>query len=330
MALSATALVTLIQAKNYLRLDAANSLIVWAESVGEGDGSDKTFSLDNTPIDGSLRLYVNNVLQVETTDYTISDANITFVTAPGSGLQITASYEYTASSDTFEEYADDELEDLIEAATKIAEDASDRAFIQRTITESHEGDGDAVLYLFKRPVDSIASVVRQVSETGSDGDGTTVAWTLAEAPAAGTVKVYIDGVVQTLTTDYTISGSVVTFVTAPAADEKIAFTYDHTIIRVNEYTEQLKKGRIIGAAKWAKNVIYEIVYIAGEAATRAATQTLVPDAVTAVLLIVADLYEHRGDTVDVETITGIGETSYKLPSRAANLLFALKPLGGFV
>ena len=93
MALSATALVTLAQAKNYLRLDAAASVIVWAEYVGEGDGSDVTFDLDNTPIDGTLKLYVNNVLQVETTDYSISTATITFVTAPTSGYPITANYE---------------------------------------------------------------------------------------------------------------------------------------------------------------------------------------------------------------------------------------------
>ncbi len=330
MALSDTALVTLIQAKNYIRLDAANSLIAYAESVGEGDGSDTTFSLDNTPIDGSLRLYVNNVLQVETTDYAISGGDITFVTAPGNGLQITANYEYTASSNTFEEYDDDELADLINAATKIAENYSGRAFIQRTVTESHEGDNERTLRLFEQPVDSITSVVRDVSETKSDGDGSTVAYTLSEAPTSGSVKVYVDGVEQTLTTDYTISGSVVTFVSAPASGEKIAMTYTHTIIKISEYTEQLKQGKIIGAWKWARGIIYTIVYTAGEASTRAASQTLVPNAVAAVLLIVADLYESRGDRVTNESITGIDSKTYQLSSRAERLLFSMMPMGGFV
>ena len=330
MALSATALITLIQAKNYLRIDAASSLIVYAESVGEGDGSDTTFSLDNTPIDGSLRLYVNNVLQVETTDYSISGADITFVTAPTNGDQITAHYEYTASSDTFEEYDDSELEVLIEAATKIAEGYSGRVFVQGSITESHEGDNERELRLFNRPVNSITSVVRDISESKSDGDGSTVAYTLSEAPTSGSVKVYVDGVLQTITTDYTISGSVVTFVSAPASGEKIAMTYTHTIIKISEYTEQLKKGKIIGAGKWSKGIIYTIVYIAGYASTRAATQALVPDAVAAVLLIMADLYNSRGDRVASEGTTGLDSTTYKLDSRAEKLLARMRPLGGFV
>lgn len=330
MTLAATALVTLAQAKAYLRVDSAASLQAWAEYVGEGDASETEFTLDNTPIGGSLRLFVNNVLQVETTDYSISTATITFVTPPGSGLSITASYDYAASADTFESYDDDILEGLIEAATKIAEDYSDRAFIQRSITEYHEGDGDKTLRLFKRPVVSIASVVRDVSETASDGDGSTVDWTLQEEPTSGSVKVYVDGALQTLTTDYTISGSVVTFVSAPADGAKIAFTYTHTIIAISEYTEQLQKGKIIGQAVWARKIIYTIVYIAGEAATRAATQALVPDAVTAVLLILSDLFEHQGDTVDSENIAGLGASSYKLPSRAERILFGMKPMGGFI
>jgi len=330
MTLSATALITLAQAKAHLRLDAAEDLTVWAEYVGEGDGSDLTFDLDNTPVSGSLRLYVNNVLQVDPTNYSLSTATITFVTAPGNGLAITAYYEKTASSDTFEEADDQGIEELIDAATKIAEDFSDRAFVQRSITEYHEGDGEDKLRLFKQPVDSITSVVAEISESKNNGDGSTVAYTLSEVPTSGSVKVYVDGVLQTLTTDYTISGSVVTFVSAPAQDTKIAMTYTHTIIKISEYIEQLSKGVIIGEGAWRSGIIYKIIYVAGYASTRAATQALVPDAVMAVLLILTDLYEHRGDKVGAESISGISSTTYNLPSQAERILFSMKPLGGFV
>jgi len=328
MALSDIALVDLKMAKNYLRLDAAASVMVPAEYVGEGDGSDLTFDLDNTPIDGTLKLYVNNVLQVETTNYSISTATITFVTAPTNGHPITANYEYSASANTFVAYDDDELEDIIEAATKIAEDYSERAFIQRSITEYHEGDGDTVLRLFKRPVVSITSVVQEVSQALADGDGSTVAYTLSLTPTSGSVALYVDAVLQTLTTDYTVSGDVVTFVSAPADGTKITITYTHTILAISEYSLQLSKGKITGA--WSSGYIYKIVYVAGEASTRSATQTLVPDAVMAVLLIISDLYEHRGDTVGSDNISGIGSMAYSLPSRAERLLFKMKPLGGFV
>jgi len=329
MTISATALITLEQAKEFLRVNAATSLQIYAEYVGEGDGSDLTFDLDHTPIGGSIKLYVNNVLQVETTDYSISTATITFVTAPTNGHPITASYDYTADDDTFEAYVDDELETMIEAATKIAEDYAGRAFIQGSVTEYHEGDGDTVLRLFRRPVSSITSVVQMVSEVLSDGDGSTVAYTLSLTPTSGSVALYVDAVLKTITTDYTVSGDVITFVSAPADGTKITLTYTHTILAISEYSSQLSKGKITGASAWASGYIYKVIYVAGEAATRAATQVLVPDAVQAVLLILADLYDNRGDTVDSDSITGLGSASYKLPSRAERLLFRMKPLGGF-
>ena len=158
MTLSATALVTLVQAKNYLRVDPAASLQINAEFVDVGNGSTSIFTLDNTPVAGSLELFVDNVLQVEDTDFTISGATITFDTAPVLDKGITAYYYAAAGANTFEKYDDDLLESLIEAATKKAEDYAGRAFVQRQIVETHIGDNKQVLELYKRPVVSIAGI----------------------------------------------------------------------------------------------------------------------------------------------------------------------------
>jgi len=163
MALSDTALITAIQAKAFIQKDHASSLTVYAEHVGTGDGANKEFTLDNTPVTGSLRLYVDGTLQTETTHYTISTATITFITAPGDGKQVTAAYEYAASDDTFESYDDDILEIIINAATKKCEDYAKRAYINRDITESRVGDGGNHLLLNKRPVNSISSITIQAS-----------------------------------------------------------------------------------------------------------------------------------------------------------------------
>ena len=58
MSLSVTALVTLVQAKTHLRVDAVASLHISAEYIGMGNGANKIFTLGNTPVEGSLRLYV--------------------------------------------------------------------------------------------------------------------------------------------------------------------------------------------------------------------------------------------------------------------------------
>ncbi len=313
MTLSATALVTLVQAKSHLRLDAAASLRIAAEYVGVGDGADETFSLDNTPIGGSLQLYVNNVLQVETTDFAISGADITFVTAPTNTHPITASYDTVAEDDTFNSYDDGELETLIEAATLEAEQYTGRSFIIRTVTEEHFGDATPIIRLFQRPVESVTSVVRRISEVVGTGDGSTVSFSLGETPTDGSLLLYVDAVAQVLTTDYTISGSTITFVSAPADETRVTAKYTHTILAINEFEERLHQARLYAPGSWTANRIYVVVYEAGYGATRAATQALVPDVVAAVLMILAYLWENRTDMLHGESVSGVGSVTYELP-----------------
>lgn len=324
MSLNDTALVTLIQAKAHLRIDAAASLHVDAEYVGMGDNSETHFALDHVSVEGSLRLYVNGELQTETTHYSTEELVIIFVTAPANNLPITASYNYSASlgaadehehndflgtgdnsnkefdtlhtpidgrlklyvdadlqvlatdytisgttitfvtaphnkdivtavyfeavssgGSVFESYDDELLENLINAATKKAEDETGRAFIIRDITETHIGDNKQVLRLYKQPVVSITSVHVGVDE--------------------------------------------------PA------------------YSERLTIGRLYHLVVWPLDYEIVVVYTAGYAETRAATQALVPDAVAAVLLMVAYLYENRVDMVHGESVTGLGSVTYELP-----------------
>ena len=140
------------------------------------------------------------------------------------------------------------------------------------------------------------------------------------------MKVYADGVLQTLTTHYTISGAVITFGTAPADGVLVTAKYTHTIKPISEYTEQLARGQLKGLSEWNDAIIYTVVYTAGYGATRVATQVLVPDVVSAVLMMIAYLYENRTDLVHGESITGIGSVTYDLPlyieKSGANILLS--------
>lgn len=294
------------------------------ELVGTGGSGVTEFTLDETPIEGSLKLYVDEDLQVDPTDYEISGVTITFVTAPHNKDIITAIYNHLVGSSetTFESYDDELLEGLIEAATKKAEDYTGRAFIQRTITEQHPGDGVAILKLYKQPIANVTSVRRYHYERAGTGDGETKAFTLDNTPITGTVVVYKNGVLQTVTTDYIISEVTITFLVAPGDEARITANYS---TEIGDFIERTNIGRLYRESLWTQDYIYNIAYTAGYAATRAATQALVPNAVSAVLLILANLFENRVDRLKNENIAGVGSVTYDIPSRAEELLDSLVP-----
>lgn len=74
-------------------INAISSLVVTAEAVGTGDGTTKEFDLDNPNIDlDTLVVYID---AVATRDFEVTPkGHITFVTAPGNGLDVTADYTY--------------------------------------------------------------------------------------------------------------------------------------------------------------------------------------------------------------------------------------------
>jgi hypothetical protein len=63
-------------------------------------------------------------------------------------------------------------------------------------------------------------VKASVSRTGT-GDGSTTTFTVTDGVAVANTIVTINGLVQRPTTDYTISGTTLTFGTAPAASDRI-------------------------------------------------------------------------------------------------------------
>lgn len=58
-------------------------------------------------------------------------------------------------------------------------------------------------------------------------NGTNTDFTLANTPTAGTARVYLNGLRQAPTTDYSVTGAVITFVVAPQASDVILVDYKH-------------------------------------------------------------------------------------------------------
>lgn len=71
---------------------------------------------------------------------------------------------------------------------------------------------------------SVASFVDRETPTGSVNSSNT-AFSLASTPVSGSEHVYLDGVLQTYTTDYTASGANLTFVSAPLTGAVLRVSY---------------------------------------------------------------------------------------------------------
>lgn len=76
-----------------------NSHEIKNEDVGDGDGNNKIFYLDNYPADSNnMSIYFNGVLQesgyVFLNDAVNSVSKITFTSAPSLGIKITATYDF--------------------------------------------------------------------------------------------------------------------------------------------------------------------------------------------------------------------------------------------
>jgi len=93
-----------------------------------------------------------------------------------------------------------------------------------TIYVTHRGIGS---FSMKPPTgsigaDQLAANLKTFTTDAFTGDASTVAFTLSETPAvASSVMVFVDGILQKVSTNYAISGATLTFTSAPDASSEI-------------------------------------------------------------------------------------------------------------
>ena len=73
--------------------------------------------------------------------------------------------------------------------------------------------------------DQLASNLTSFTTDVFAGDGSTTAFTINSGRSVNDVLVIVNGAILIPTTDYTISGTTLTFLTAPAADAEISIRY---------------------------------------------------------------------------------------------------------
>ena len=179
------------------------------------DGSTTTFTLNYTVgSTASLMVSVAGVLQEPEIAYNISDGGtkIVFTAAPESG------------DTTFIVF----LGIAYDVGTLIGTGA-----ITGQTAETSVADDDLILIF-----DTSASALRKMTKANfapavtlsyssgtATGDGSTTGFTINSGRAVADVLVLVNGVTLVPTTDYTISGTTLTFATAPAASAEIVYRY---------------------------------------------------------------------------------------------------------
>ena len=179
-----------------------------------GDGSTTTFTLSQGAASANdITVVVNNVRQEPgaSKSYTLTaPTSLVFNVAPAS--------------------ADDVINPTQVESVVRAGDLSSGAITGQT-EETTSADDDVILMF-----DTSASALRKVTKTNfspaltytagsATGDGSTTVFTINSGRAVADVLVIVNGVVLVPTTDYTISGTNLTFATAPAPSAEIQFRY---------------------------------------------------------------------------------------------------------
>ena len=183
-----------------------------------GDGSTTTFTLTQGAASANdITVVVNNVRQEPgaSKSYTLTaPTSLVFNVAP-------------ASADEIYVINPTQVESIVKAG-----DISSGVITGQT-AETTVADGDTIVMF-----DASASALRKITKANfspaislnytagsATGDGSTTVFTINSGRAVADVLVIVNGVVLVPTTDYTISGTNLTFATAPGASAEIQFRY---------------------------------------------------------------------------------------------------------
>tara|TARA_B100000900_G_scaffold409326_1_gene425071 strand:- start:2973 stop:3671 length:699 start_codon:yes stop_codon:yes gene_type:complete len=206
-----------------------------------GDGSTVAFDLANAvPAGGefSLQVFIDNVRQEPGSGkaFTIgADGSgdlkrITFTAAPASSSAI-----YVLTTFDNEAFVNTDLngnELLLDADgdTSITADTDDQIDIKINGADDFQFTANTFTILSGSTITNSGTasgfvVAGSYTHSKATGDGSTTAFTITSGRAINDVLVFVNGVCLVPTDDYTISGTTLTFATAPASSAEITFRF---------------------------------------------------------------------------------------------------------
>ena len=213
-----------------------------------GDGSTTTFDLANTvPAGGefALQVFIDNVRQEPGSGkaYTLgADGSgdlkrITFTAAPDSSAAIYVLTNFDNEAFFNQDFNGNEILLDADGDTSITADTDDQIDIKIAGADDFKFSANAfnVLSGSTLTIDSGATITNSGTANGfgtfgyshskATGDGSTTAFTITSGRAVNDTLVFVNGICLVPTDDYTISGTTLTFQTAPVSSAEITFRF---------------------------------------------------------------------------------------------------------
>src|SRR5215471_1680589 len=194
----------------------------WEVPTGTLNGTNTTFTLSATPATNSLLLFMDGVEQEPGTDYTLSGATITYTVAPLSTDWHLAYYD-TASGT-----GGGAVSSVFGRTGAVVAVTGDYTAAEVTNAVDSTGSYANPSFITSLAWSKITGAPSYTTETPSGTmNGTNTSFTLTNTPISGSLTLFLNGVEQVPTTDFTISGTTITYAVPPRSADLMVARYAH-------------------------------------------------------------------------------------------------------
>jgi len=199
------------------------------------NGTQTVFTLSTNATANSILVAVDGLIQFHTEDYGVSGTTLTFVDAPANNEVLEVLHISGASNYLFQQYAAIDSfsgngSNTGFTLTRSANTSTAQVYLDGLLQDPNNDytfTGTALAFT-TAPLSAEAILVYHTESSSGNphltsisgidtfaGDGTTTVFTLTGSANSSTSFITVNGLVQRYTTDYTLSGTTLTFVDAP-------------------------------------------------------------------------------------------------------------------
>jgi len=188
---------------------ALPSAAITSSDTFTGDGTTTAFTLTATANSTTSFVTINGMLQRYTTDYSVTDLTLTFVDAPPSGASIQSLRLSGAIGASYKS--------VVANGVTVTAPTSDAVL--------NLAAGSGVSLSANASTSTVTIAATAVTKQSLTGNGSNTIFTLSSSTFSDNILVFVDGTYFHPDEDYTVSGTTITFSSAPIASAEIRIRF---------------------------------------------------------------------------------------------------------